>query len=180
MLFPAPRFFVFYDGNNQSEPTHRILKLSDSFSGDSSALELIVHSFNINLTGNSDIINKCSYLHEYSTLIFYVKLGLSQNLSRRNAILYAIQRCIDENVMKDYLLQKREEVFSMLDLQWNLDDAKQAWHDEGFEQGIKQGHDDAMVSVALHLLNMGLSADQIHNATNLTIERIQQIDRSKK
>ena len=123
MLFPAPRFFVFYDGNNQSEPAHRILKLSDSFGGDSSALELIVHSFNINLDKNSVILNKCSYLHDYSTLISYVKLGLSKNWSRRNA---TIQRCIDEDVMKEYLLQKKDEVFSMLDLQWNFDDAKQA------------------------------------------------------
>lgn len=45
--FPSPRFFVFYDGDDKSEPVYKILKLSDAFNGDSSALELIVHSFNI-------------------------------------------------------------------------------------------------------------------------------------
>ena len=188
ILFPAPRFFIFYDGNNKSEPVHRILKLSDAFNGDSSSLELIVHSFNINLNRNSDIIKKCSYLHDYSTLISYVKLGISKKLSRRNAIINAIQRCIDENVMKDYLLNKREEVFSMLDLQWNFDDAKQAWLEDGIEQGvkqgisqgIKQGHDDATESIALNLLSMNLSFEQIHHATNLSLERIQQLALSKK
>ena len=179
MLFPAPRFFVFYDGNNQSEPTHRILKLSDSFGGDSSALELIVHSFNINLAKNADIVNKCTYLHEYSTLISYVKLGISQNWSRRNSILYAIQRCIDENVMKDYLLQKREEVFSMLDLQWNFDDAKQAWHDEGFEQGIsqgiQQGHDNATASIAINMIQAGLPFEQIQKFTQLSLDKISEL-----
>ena len=165
--FPAPRFFVFYDGNDKSEPVSKILKLSDAFNGDSSSLELIVHSFNINLNFHSPLLQKCHYLNEYSTLIFYVKLGLSQNLSRRNAIINAIQRCIDENVMKDYLLNKREEVFSMLDLQWNLDDAKQAWHDEGFEQGIE--------SVALKMIQRGKSFDEIADFTNLSLERIQQL-----
>ena len=36
--------------------------------------------------------------------------------------------------MTDYLTVKRDEVFSMLDLQWNFDEAKLAW----FEQGKKQ------------------------------------------
>ena len=155
------------------------MKLSDSFGGDSSALELIVHSFNINLAQNADIVNKCSYLHDYSTLIFYVKFGISKNWSRRNAILYAIQRCIDENVMKEYLLQKREEVFSMLDLQWNFDDAKQAWHDEGFEQGIsqgiQQGHDNATASIAINMIQAGLPFEQIHKFTQLSLDKISEL-----
>ena len=167
ILLPSPKFFVFYDGNNKSEPVQRIMKLSDAFNGDSSSLELIVHSFNINLNMNADILNKCSYLHEYSTLISYVKFGISQNWSRRNSILYAIQRCIDENVMKNYLLQKREEVFSMLDLQWNFDDAKQAWFEEG--------HDNAMVSVAINMLREGISFEQIQKFTQLSDEHIQQL-----
>jgi predicted transposase YdaD len=172
--FPAPKFFVFYDGDNKSEPVSKILKLSDAFNGDSSALELIVHSFNINLNFNSPLFKKCHYLNEYSTLIFYVKLGLSKKLSRRNAIINAIQRCIDENIMKDYLLNKREEVFSMLDLQWNLEDAKQAWHDEGFQQGIKTG----VESVAINMLRKHKSFEEIADSTDLPIERIQQLSLS--
>ena len=168
ILFPTPKFFVFYDGNNKSEPVHRILKLSDAFSGDSSYMELFVHSFNINLNINADILHKCSYLHDYSTLIFYVKFGLSQKLSRRNnAIIQAIQRCIDENIIKDYLLNRREEFFSMLDLQWNLNDAKQAWFEEG--------HDNAMVSVALDMLKDNEPLDKICKFTKLSAERTQQL-----
>ncbi len=84
ITFPTPRFFVFYDGDNKGEPVSRLLKLSDAFNGDSSSLELIVHSVNINLNLNAEVIQKCHYLHDYSTLIFYVKLGISQNLSSRN------------------------------------------------------------------------------------------------
>jgi hypothetical protein len=152
--------------------------LSDAFNGASSSLELIVHSININLNLNAEVIQKCHYLHDYSTLIFYVKLGISQNLSRRNAIIQAIQRCIDENIMKDYLINKREEVFSMLDLQWNFDDAKQAWLEEGFEQGVEKGRNDAIESVAINMLKKHKSFDDIADATNLPLDRIQQLANS--
>ncbi len=170
-MFPAPKIFVFYDSNNQSESTHRILKLSDSFRGDSSALEIIVHSLNINLAKNSVIVKKCSYLQEYSNLISYVKFGISKNWSRRNSIFYAIQRCIDENVMKDYLLKKREEFFSMLDLQWNFDDAKQTWLEQGIEQGIKTG----VEFVAINMIQAGLPFDQIQKFTQLSLDKISEL-----
>lgn len=60
--------------------------------------------------------------------------GLRAKLSRREAIIQAINWCIENYVMSDYLTVKRDEVFSMLDLQWNFDEAKLAW----FEQGKKQ------------------------------------------
>jgi len=167
VTFPAPKFFVFYDGNDESEPVERILKLSDAFAASSSSLELIVHSVNINLNKDAEILARCLYLQHYSTLIAYVKFGLAEGLSRRQAIINAINRCIQENIMLDYLIDKKEEVFSMLDFQWNLDDAKAAWHDEGFEQGIE--------SVALNLLNMGFSFDKIHEATKLSLDKIQEL-----
>ena len=172
--FPAPKFFVFYDGDDSSEPVSRILKLSDSLGGDSYSLELIVHSININLNLHADLLDRCDFLNQYSTLIFYVKLALKQKMSRRNAIIYAIERCIQENVMKDYLTQKQEEVFSMLDLQWNFDDAKIAWHDEGFREGTTQKAE----KIASNLLRMGMNFDYIHQATELSIEKIKQLSQT--
>ena len=169
--FPAPKFFVFYDGDDSSEPVNRTMKLSDAFGGDSSSLELIVHSVNINLGLHAEILRKCNFLNQYSTLISYVKLGLKQKMSRRNAIINAINRCIQENIMKDYLIQKQEEVFSMLDLQWNFEDAKKAWFQEGENKGIE--------SVALNLIDMGMALDKIHEATKLSIEKIKELAKNK-
>ena len=162
---PAPNFFVFYDGNDESEPVNRIMRLSDSFNGFSSSLELIVHSININLNKQADILHRCHYLLDYSTLIAYVKLNLAEGLSRRNAIIYAIDRCISENVMCDYLSKKKDEVFSMLDFQWNLDDAKAAWQDEA--------RNEAFESVALNMLKDGLPVDHI-----LPLDQIQVLAQS--
>ena len=45
--------------------------------------------------------------------------------------------------MTDYLTVKRDEVFSMLDLQWDFDEAKLAW----FKQGEKKNLVENLKSV---------------------------------
>ena len=177
--FPAPKFFVFYDGDDSSEPVNRIMKLSDAFGGDFSSLELIVHSVNINLGLQAEILRKCNFLNQYSTLIFYVKLGLKQKMSRRNAIINAINRCIQENIMKNYLIQKQEEVFSMLDLQWNFEDAKKAWRAEGFQEGVSAGLSQQAENIALNMLREGLPCEQIQKFTTLSIEKIKELAKNK-
>lgn len=171
ILFPAPKFFVFYDGDDSSEPVNRIMKLSDAFGGDSSSLELIVHSVNLNLGQQAEVLRKCDFLHQYATLIFYVKLGLKQKLSRRNAITKAINRCIQENIMKDYLIQKQEEVFSMLDLQWNFEDAKKAWFQEGKALEAEK--------IALNMLAENEPLDKIRKFTELSIDKIKELAKNK-
>ena len=89
---PTPNFFVFYDGD-ESEQEMRIMKLSDAFEGDSSSLELVVHSININLPMKAEILNRSKFLKDYSTLIFYVKQGLRKKLNRRESIRRAIEEC---------------------------------------------------------------------------------------
>ena len=51
----------------------------------------------------------------------------------------------------------------MLALEWNMDDALKARFVEGYE------------SVALNLISMGISFDKIHEATKLSIERIEEL-----
>ena len=132
--FPKPKFYVLYDGN-KDEPLKYEMKLSDAFDGDSSSLELIVTSFNINYGLSQPLLEKCQYLKDYSRLIGQVKEGLSNKLSLHEAIIKAVDYCINNNVMKEYLTQHEKEVFNMLALQWNIDDAKTAWQQEARDEG---------------------------------------------
>ena len=133
LIFPEPQCFVFYDGDD-SEPLTKEIRLSDSFYTSKGLMEFIVTAYNINYDLNQPLLRNCRYLKNYSTLVAKVKQGLKAKLSRREAIIRAINWCIENNVMFDYLTVKRDEVFSMLDLQWDFDEAKVAW----FEQGKKQ------------------------------------------
>ena len=134
LIFPEPQCFVFFDGDD-AEPLRKEIRLSDSFYTSKGLMELIVTSYNINYDLNQPLLQNCRYLNNYSTLVGKVKQGLKRKLSRREAIIQAINWCIENNVMTDYLAVKRDEVFSMLDLQWEFDEAKLAW----FKQGEKSG-----------------------------------------
>ena len=132
--FPAPKFFVLYDGN-EAEPLKRKMKLSDAFDGDSTSLELVVTAYNINSGLNQSLLKKCSYLDNYSILVGKVKEGIKAGLTRRDAIANAVKFCLSNNIMKGYLEFHSEEVFNMLALQWDKDSAIKASFDDGVETG---------------------------------------------
>lgn len=170
--FPAPRFIVLYDGDAK-EPLQRTMQLSDAFGGDSSSLELVITAYNINYGLEQPLLEKCCYLNDYSKLVGKVKEGIRLGLSRRDAISHAVKFCLDNGLMKGYLEKKSQEVFNMLALEWDMDDALQARFEDGYENGRNEGISVGIESVALNLISMGMTVDKVQEATNLPRERIE-------
>ena len=170
IYFPAPRFVVLYNGDKH-EPLQRQMRLSDAFNGDSSSLELIVSAYNINYGLPQPLLEKCSYLNDYSILVGKVKEGIKLGLSHRDAISRAVKFCLDNGLMKGYLEFNSQEVFDMLALEWNLDDALHARFLDGFEDGRNKERE----SVAIKLISRGRPLLEIQEDTGLPLERIQQL-----
>ena len=172
--FPRPKFFVLYDGD-KNEPLQRKMRLSDAFGGDSNSLELIVTAFNINFGLPQPLLENCRYLFDYSTLVGKVKEGIRLGLSHRDAISRAVKFCLDNGIMGNYLVEHSEEVFNMLALEWNMDDALAARFEEGRNEGRDEGINVGIESVAINMLRRGKSLDDIHADTNLSLERIKEL-----
>ena len=172
--FPVPKFFVLYNGN-EFELVEKIMRLSDAFGGDSSSLELIVTAYNINRGVDAPLLGKCPYLRDYSTLVGEVKAGLAEGLPLRNAIIRAVKFCLDNGVMGDYLVEHSEEVFDMLALEWNLDDALQARFEDGFDEGRSQGEILRAEKIACKMIQRGSSFEEVHELTDLPLQRIQEL-----
>lgn len=168
--FPSPKFFVLYDGDN-AEPLKKIMRLSEAFDDSDSSLELIVTAFNINFALHSPILKKCSYLNDYSALVGEVKKGIAAGLARRDAIIRAVKICIDKGIMKGYLENHSEEVFTMLALEWDFNEAMAARHDDGFDKGRISEKE----AIATKMLHKDQSFDEIHELTDLPIERIKEL-----
>ena len=168
--FPVPRFIVLYNGD-KNEPLEKTMRLSDAFNGDASSLELIVTAYNINYGLAQPLLQKCSYLNDYSILVGKVKEGIKLKLSRRDAISRAIKFCLDNGLMKGYLEFNSLEVLNMLALEWNLDDALKA----RFEDGFKQGRSEERENFALKLIRRGRPLDEISEDTGLSIQHIQEL-----
>lgn len=174
--FPRPKFFVLYDGD-ANEPLQKEMRLSEAFSSDSSTLELVVTALNINFSLEQPLLAKCQYLREYSTLVWKVKEGIRAGLTRKESISRAVKYCLDNGLMKGYLEEKSKEVFNMLALQWEQDKAIRASYEDGLDDGIVAG----LEKVALKMIQRGKSFEDIHEDTDLPIERIKKLaDLSKK
>ena len=170
IYFPSPRFVVLYNGDKH-EPLQRKMRLSDSFYGDSSSIELIVSVYNINYGLPQPLLKKCSYLNDYSTLVGKVKEGINLGLSQHDAISRAVKFCIDNGLMKGYLEFNAQEVLNMLALEWNMDNALHA----RFQDGLQQGENLKAEAVAIKLIRRGRPLQEIQEDTDLPMERIHQL-----
>ncbi len=47
-----------------------------------------------------------------------------------------IKECIEKDILKEFLKQNGSEVINMLHIEFNLEDAKLVWKQEGFEDGF--------------------------------------------
>ena len=167
---PSPHCCIFYYGD-KSEPITKKIKLSDSFinsTGDS--IELVITAYNIHPEVNQPLFANCKHLHDYGRLIDKIKESIAGGLDSQSAISKAIEFCLANDVMKNYLEKNQEEVFNMLALQWDSDAALQARFDEGFEEGIE--------FVATNMIRKGLSFDEISKLTNLSPEQLKELAQS--
>ena len=160
--FPRPKFFVMYDGDAK-EPLQREMRLSEAFGGDGSTFELVVTALNINYGLPQPLLEKCRYLREYSTLVGKVKEGIRAGLTRKEAISRAVKFCLDNGIMGNYLVENSKEVSNMLALQWEQ------------EKAIRASYEDGVESVAINLINMGMTSEKVQEATKLSIKRIKEL-----
>jgi hypothetical protein len=142
-----------------------ILKLSDSFNDiaalglaapDFLSLELVVRVYNINQGHNAPIIQACKTLKGYSAFIAKVREYEERVAVRADAMKMAINYCIKNNILKDFLKIHASEVINMLLTEWNWDDALAVQKEEGWEEGLEEGQ-----NMVLELLDQGYTPEQI-------------------
>ena len=73
--------------------------------------------------------------------------------------------------MGNYLVEHSEEVFNMLALEWNINDALQARFEDGYEDGRNKERE----AVAIKMLRKGKSFDEVQEFTDLPVQRLEQL-----
>ena len=133
---PAPDYYVFYNGRIDV-PDRQELKLSDAFLVPKEGYEWTAHMLNMNSSGNQDLLNRCSVLKGYVTLIQYVREYQKAGDSLLDAMDKAIDRCTKEGVLKEYLLKKKSKVKLMLLTEFDEEAFAETMREEGREEGIQ-------------------------------------------
>ncbi|MCR5833149.1 MAG: Rpn family recombination-promoting nuclease/putative transposase [Selenomonadaceae bacterium] len=159
---PEPKFFVFYNGRKK-EAARRQMRLSDAF-GKSACLEAVVELYNLNEGMNDDFISADEYLNDYCTFVNMTEKYFAQGMDKEHAIAAAFAYCISHGVMKEYLSDHRKELASMLAMEYDAEAAKQAW----IEQGIEQGK----LFMIKNMLEMKMPLKDIARVAGLTEEEV--------
>lgn len=110
---PTPYFVVFYNGTPE-QPERKIMKLSDSFltGVEEPALELKVVQLNIGLGHNSELMEKCPLLAQYSQYVGRVQKYAS-GMPLEEAVERAVSECIREEILSEFLQKKRAEAIAV-------------------------------------------------------------------
>ena len=113
VMFPAPKFVVFYNGMETTEDSY-VMRLSDCFMTKGSDLKMQVKAYNINYGRNRELMEKCKTLQDYSVLIHRIRVYNKIEPTKEKAVERAIDECIKEHRLEEYLTKNRKEVSGML------------------------------------------------------------------
>ncbi len=136
---PTPYFVCFYNGRIP-QPERQVIRLSDAFQvrEDEPQLELKALVLNINAGCNTELKRQCSTLSEYMQYVDRVR-GYALTLPMQNAVDRAVDECIDEGILRDFLLANKAEVKSMSIYEYDEEATRQAIRIEEYERGIAEG-----------------------------------------
>lgn len=132
---PFPRFIVFYNGE-QSMPEVFEMKLSESFEkrDEEPAVECVARFININYGHNKELLNSCKRLHDYSYFVACVREHLKKGFGQKEAVVRAVDECIEKGILEDVLVKHRAEVEDMFLTTFNKKMYEEAIREEGREE----------------------------------------------
>ena len=146
-------------------------------------LELKVLVININECYNEDIKRSCKTLSDYQTYVFLVQ-AYSETMPIEKAVSTAIEECIGNNVLREFLEKERAVVMSLSVFEFNKERefkiVRQDEREEGIRIGLQQGMErGSIITYVKQAVKYGVShKDAINDAAdefNVTEEYIRNI-----
>jgi len=129
---PTPKCICFYNGVSEQKDKV-ILKLSDSFSGESD-IDVKVTMLNINYGHNKELLDMCKPLNDYAWFVDRVRLYQKNESSLEAAIDRTLNELSDESLIKPFLLANKAEVKYMCITEYDEDRTLAEFREENREE----------------------------------------------
>ena len=176
LQIPEPHFVVFYNGT-EAFPEETSYRLSEMYEGRSTdpELELTVKVLNINQGMNKSLMQSCEELNGYSIYVAKVR-EFSQTMSFQKAVNSAVDYCIENNILRDFMEKERKAV-----IMYSLTKYNQKGHmklireealEDGIEQGIAIGKEKQLTLIIKNMLSLGKSPEEIAESCNCSIDEV--------
>ena len=140
-------------------------------------LELIVSVMNINYNKSSRLLDACKPLKEYTLFVDAVRRHTK--LDPENGFKNAVKKCIQNDILREYLQRKSREVINMLTAEYDYDVDIAVQREEeralALQEGEARGSHQKALETAKNLLTLKLSIENIAEATGLTKEEVEKL-----
>lgn len=132
---PNPKFIVFYNGLDK-QPARREMRLSDAYANreEQPSLELIVVQININPGYNDELLKSCPSLYGYMQFVEKIREN-QKTMPLTEAVTQAVNDCIKEDILADFLKKNKAEVVSMSLFEYDEKKHERTMMEIGREQG---------------------------------------------
>lgn len=138
---PTPRYIVFYNGTERDGDRIEF-RLSDAFgmeANEEPCLECVAVMININYGHNRELMENCRDLYEYSYLVEEVRKGRKSGLSLADSVDRAVNTCIENDILKEFLSRHRAEVKNMILEEFDMEKHLKLVRMEGYQEGEEKG-----------------------------------------
>lgn len=167
---PSPQFYVFYNGRESTEEISE-MKLEDAFSDPNPVITLKVKAFDIKYERNSRLLHDCQEMMYYSIFVSKVEEYKTPEVTAEQAVLKAVNYCIEHDIMKEFMEAHRQEVVNMFTEEWNLEEAKRV----AAEEAAKEARNESKIEAIIEMLKDQLPVEKISKYTKFSVEQIKEI-----
>ena len=186
---PPPEFVIFYNGEKDI-PEETPLRLSGMYriKVENPKLELEAVMLNISGSNNSRLKDACRTLKDYAVYTDKIRL-YTKGQPLAEAVERAIDECIAEDVLKDFLTKHRAEAKAMSIFEYDQEkhirqEREEAWEEgrasglkEGRASGLKEGRVSGLklAEMIFRLFREGKTIEEISVDCDLPAEQIREL-----
>ena len=160
---PIPECYVIYTGRDKDCPEE--LSLAKEFFGRDAVLDLKVKV--LTTAGNDNIIQQyvrfCHVFNEQVRLHGRTKQTVEE----------IIRICRDENVLADYLVERKKEVEDIMSMLFSQEEVTERYGNECREEGREEGKNE----IVLEMLREKQPLDLISRVSKFSLEKITEVGR---
>ena len=131
---------------------------------------MIVTVLNVNEGHNADLMQHCNTLNEYAQYVARVRL-YAADMSLDQAVERAVDECVREGILAEFLTRNRNEVISMSIFEYDkeLEEKKlrKAEYEAGFSEGEKHGHEAGFSEGEKYGIERGTFLNSIETARRM-------------
>ena len=172
---PAPYFIVFYNGTEKEEDRweNSLSEAYENLTGEPK-LELKVITLNINEGYNKELMEQCQILREYAQYVGKVR-KYRKVMKLDAAVEHAVDECIREGILKDFLQKNRVEVLKVSIFEYDQEEEEKKLRKAEFEAGYDTGVMDKVKEIIQYMLKSGEPVEKIARYTGYTVEEVKEI-----